>query len=61
MVLALLQTAQGAAQDTSLKALITKATPNIQAHLAKAQDIQGKLSAAPAAGAADSGKKKKSP
>ncbi len=57
-VLSLLQAAQGAAQDTSLKALITKATPNIQAHLTKAQDIQSKLGAAPAAGAADSGKKK---
>ena len=56
-VLALLQAAQGAAQDTSLKALIVTATPNIQAHLTKAQDIQSKLSAAPAAGS-DSGKKK---
>ena len=55
-VLSLLQAAQGAAQDTSLKALITKATPNIQAHLTKAQDIQGKLGAAPAA---DTGSKKK--
>lgn len=56
-VLSLLQTAQGAAQDTSLKALITKAIPNIQAHLKMAQDDQGKLSggtaAAPAAGTAD--------
>jgi len=57
-VLSLLQAAQGAAQDTSLKALITKATPNIQAHLTKAQDIQGKLGAAPAAAGADSSKKK---
>jgi len=56
-VLSLLQAAQGAAQDTSLKALITKATPNIQAHLTKAQDIQSKLGAAPAAGGADTGKK----
>jgi len=61
MVLALLQTAQGAAQDTALKALIITATPNIQAHLAKAQDIQGKLAAAPAAAGADAGKKKKAP
>jgi putative membrane protein len=59
-VLALLQVAQGAAQDTSLKALIITATPNIQAHLTKAQDIQSKLSAAPAAGT-DSGAKKKAP
>jgi len=61
MVLSLLQTAQGAAQDTSLKALIIKATPNIQAHLAKAQDIQSKLSAAPAAAMDTGAKKKKSP
>ncbi len=59
-VLALLQVAQGAAQDTSLKALIITATPNIQAHLTKAQDIQSKLSATPAAGT-DSGAKKKAP
>jgi len=50
-VLALLQAAQGAATDTSLKALITKATPTIEAHLKKAQDIQGKLNSAPAAAA----------
>jgi putative membrane protein len=55
-VLSLLQSAQGAAQDTSLKALITKATPAVQGHLTKAQDIQGKLANAPAAGA-DTGKK----
>jgi putative membrane protein len=45
---AVLQTAQaalGAAQDSSLKALITKAAPNIQAHLTKAQSIQTKLNA----------------
>ncbi|MFI5229245.1 MAG: DUF4142 domain-containing protein [Gemmatimonadales bacterium] len=59
-VLNLLQTAEGAAQDTSLKALITKAQPLIQAHLTEAQSIQTKLNSAPAA-AADStkgGKKK---
>jgi len=55
-VIATAQTAQTAAQDTSLKALITKAIPNLQAHLKHAQDIQGKLSGA---AAADSGKKKK--
>jgi predicted outer membrane protein len=54
-VIALLQTAQGAAQDTSLKALIIKATPNIDAHLKKAQSIQTKLNSAPPA--ADSAKK----
>jgi putative membrane protein len=37
------QTAEGAAQNAELKALITKAIPNLQAHLKKAQDIQGKL------------------
>jgi len=44
----LLQTALGAAQDTSLKALITKAQPTIDAHLKKAQDIQAKLGTATA-------------
>lgn len=62
-VLNLLQTAQGAAQDTSLKALITKAIPAVQGHLTKAQDIQSKLSGAPAStplpgAAADTTKKK---
>jgi putative membrane protein len=38
--------ALGAAQDTSLKAFITKAAPNLQAHLDKAQSIQTKLGAA---------------
>ena len=45
-VLNLLQTAGTAAQDTSLKALITKAQPTIQAHLEKAQAIQSKLAGA---------------
>jgi len=45
-VLNLLQTASTAAQDTSLKALITKAQPTIQAHLEKAQSIQSKLAGA---------------
>jgi len=55
-VLQTAQTAQGAAQNAELKDLITKAAPNLQAHLTKAQDIQGKLNAAPAAGAsADTG------
>ena len=45
-VITLLETAQTAAQDTSLKALITRAQPLIQAHLTKAQDIQSKLGAA---------------
>ena len=42
----LLQTVQGAATDTSLKAAITKAQPIIQAHLTKAQAIQTKQNAA---------------
>jgi putative membrane protein len=50
------QTAEGAAQNAELKDLITNAIPNLQAHLTKAQDIQGKLNAAPAAGASDSTK-----
>jgi len=55
----LLTTAQGAAQDSSLKDAITKAIPMIQAHLAKAQDIQGKLSSAPAADTTKGATKKK--
>jgi hypothetical protein len=47
----------GAAQDTSLKALITKAAPNIEGHLKHAQSIQTKLNAAPSAGAAGGSKK----
>src|SRR5437868_7808750 len=62
-VLQTAQTAQGAAQNAELKDLITKAIPNIQAHLTKAQDIQTKLNAAPAAApaagaATDTGAKK---
>jgi len=58
-VAALLQTAQAAATDTSLKALIGKAQPLIDSHLKSAQDIATKLSSAPAAAApADTGKKK---
>jgi len=55
-VIATAQTALTAAQDTSLKALINKAIPNLDAHLKHAQSIQGKLSGS---AAADSGKKKK--
>jgi len=53
-VLSTAQAALGAAQDTSLKALITKAAPNIEAHLKHAQSIQSKLSAS---ARSDSGKK----
>jgi putative membrane protein len=52
-VQALLMTAQSAAQDTTLKALIIKAQPTIDAHLKKAQDIQAKMTTTamtPAAG-----------
>jgi putative membrane protein len=52
-VQALLMTAQTAAQDTTLKALIIKAQPTVDAHLKKAQDIQGKMTTTamtPAAG-----------
>ena len=57
-VIGLLQAAQGAAQDTVLKALIVKATPLVQAHLTEVQDIQNKLNNPSAAAAAGGGKKK---
>ncbi|HVX38293.1 MAG TPA: DUF4142 domain-containing protein [Gemmatimonadaceae bacterium] len=57
-VLSLLQTAQGAAQDTSLKALITSAIPVIQGHLSKVQDIQTKLGNTPATPAGNDTTKK---
>lgn len=44
-----LQSAQGAAQDSSLKKAITQAIPLIQAHLTEAQSIQSKLSGGSAA------------
>jgi putative membrane protein len=56
-VLALLTSAQAAAQDTSLKALIIKVQPLIQGHLAKAQDIQGKLGATASTGTDTAAKK----
>jgi putative membrane protein len=37
------RTAETAAQNAELKALITKAIPNLESHLKKAQDIQSKL------------------
>jgi putative membrane protein len=45
MVLGLIDQAQGAAQNQELKDLLTKARPNIEMHLKRAQDIQGKLGA----------------
>lgn len=56
-VLNLLQTAQSSAQDTSLKALITKAQPLIQAHLQKAQSIQSKLESATGTATSDTSMK----
>ena len=46
-VLATAQAALGAAQNAELKALITKAAPNIQAHLDHAKSIQSKMAAKP--------------
>ena len=45
MVLGLIEQAQTAAQAQELKDLLTKARPNIEMHLKRAQDIQGKLAA----------------
>lgn len=45
-VLGLIDNALGAAQNAELKDLLTKARPNVEAHLKRAQDIQGKLPAA---------------
>jgi putative membrane protein len=45
-VLGLIDTALGAAQNQELKDLLTKARPNIETHLKRAQDIQGKLGTA---------------
>lgn len=42
-VLGLIDTALGAAQNAELKDLLTKARPNIETHLKRAQEIQGKL------------------
>lgn len=45
MVLGLIDAAQAAATAPELKDLLTKARPNIEMHLKRAQDIQGKLAA----------------
>lgn len=50
-VLSLLQTAQGAATDTSLKSAIGKAIPTIEAHLKMAQSIESKLNSTTASAA----------
>ena len=44
-VLTLIDQASSAAQNAELKDLLAKARPNIEMHLKRAQDIQGKLSA----------------
>ena len=54
-VLQTAQTALGAAQNAELKDLITKAAPNIQAHLDHAKSIQAKMGGA--AAPADTAKK----
>jgi putative membrane protein len=43
-VVQILQNAQGAAQDSSLKSAIGQAIPLIQAHLTQAQSVQSKVS-----------------
>ena len=45
MVLGLIDQSQGSAQAPELKTLLTKARPNIEMHLKRAQDIQSKLGA----------------
>jgi putative membrane protein len=45
MVLRLIDQAQAAAQAPELKDLLSKARPNIETHLKRAQDIQAKLGA----------------
>ena len=45
-VLALIDQASSAAQNAELKDLLSKARPNIEMHLKRAQDIQSKLGAA---------------
>jgi putative membrane protein len=45
-VLSTIDAALAAAQNQELKDLLTKARPNVEAHLKRAQDIQGKLGTA---------------
>ena len=42
-VLGLIDSALGSAQAPELRDLLTKARPNVEAHLKRAQDIQAKL------------------
>ena len=44
-VLRIIDTALAAAQAPELKQLLAEARPSVEAHLRRAQDIQGKLSA----------------
>ena len=60
-VVQILQNAQGAAQDSSLKKAITQAIPLIQAHLTQAQKDQSKLSGSSATPAGDNAKPAKKP
>ena len=46
MVIGLIDTALGAAQNAELRDLLTKARPNIEMHLKRAQEIQTKLGTA---------------
>lgn len=48
MVLGLIDNALGAAQNAELRDLLTKARPNIEMHLKRAQEIQTKLGSAAA-------------
>jgi putative membrane protein len=48
-VLAVIDAAETAATAPELKALLTKARPNIEMHLKRAQEIQSKLMASPTA------------
>ncbi|MEO5566996.1 MAG: DUF4142 domain-containing protein [Gemmatimonadaceae bacterium] len=45
-VLGLIDTGLGATQNAEMKDLLSKARPNVEAHLKRAQDIQGRLPAA---------------
>ena len=57
MVIGVLNQADAAAQAPELKALLKKARPNIEMHLKRAQDIQGKLNGAAADSTAATKKK----
>jgi len=56
-VIAIAQDAMNAAKAPELKDLLTKAAPNLQAHLDRAKSIQSKLGGGAGAGAGDTTKK----